>query len=256
MRTDYLHITELAGDDVSGEQIRRMYYRYGWARQFCVNNDVLEIACGTGQGAGFISKCANYYLASDYSWPMVNTLKSHYKNRVDVLQCSSELIPVKNESFDVILAFESIYYFPDVNRFIDECFRVLRNNGRLLIVTANKDLYDFNPSPNSVAYYGVIELNKLLSERALTSKFYGDVNVKDVSILQKIARPIKWSAVKLNLMPKTNETKKWLKGLVFGGLETMPSELAEEEVRVGELNLLSPDKPDREFKVILCEAQK
>jgi ubiquinone/menaquinone biosynthesis C-methylase UbiE len=256
VKTDYLHITELAGDDVSSEQIQRMCDRYGWAKKYCDGLDVLELACGTGQGAGFLSRHAKSYLASDFSWPMVDALKSHYNDRIDVVQCSSEYIPVVSNSFDVILAFESIYYFPDINRFLDECCRVLKNGGRLLLVTANKDLYDFNPSPSSVEYYGVVELNKLLKNKGLTSNYFGDISVRDVSLIQKIVRPIKWMAVKLNLMPKSNDTKKWLKGLVFGGLIKMPVELSEEEIKIKKLTKLSSNKPDSEFKVILCEARK
>lgn len=258
MKIDYTHITELSGDAVSAEQIHRMCNRYGWAGQYCNNKDVLELACGTGQGAGYLSGCANYYLATDYSWPMVKALKSHYRDRVDVLQCSSELMPVKDESFDVIIVFEAIYYFPDIKKFVSECMRVLRKNGKVLIATANKDLYDFNPSPHSIAYYGVLELKELFSSKGLTCQFYGDVSVRDVSVLQKLARPIKWLAVKLNFVPKTNDTKKWLKSLVFGKLVTMPSELTRNEIQetYTMLKKISSDSADMEYKVILCEASK
>jgi hypothetical protein len=35
MTTEYMQVTEIAGDHVSREQIERMYSRYSFAREFC-----------------------------------------------------------------------------------------------------------------------------------------------------------------------------------------------------------------------------
>jgi len=39
----------------------------------------------------------------------------------------------------VIILFEAIYYIPDAEKFVEECARVLRLGGKVLIATANKD---------------------------------------------------------------------------------------------------------------------
>lgn len=75
-------------------------------------------------------------------------------------QFDAQNMPHADNSMDVIIIFEAIYYLPSAERFVSECKRVLRDGGRVLVVTANKDLYDFNPSPHSYKYYGVIELKK------------------------------------------------------------------------------------------------
>ena len=51
-KTDYLDVTELSGDEVSEEQVVRLCQRYYWAKEYCVDKVVLEVACGSGQGLG------------------------------------------------------------------------------------------------------------------------------------------------------------------------------------------------------------
>lgn len=52
MPTDYLDVTELAGDVVSREQIERIIHRYVWAGSYCRGKDVLETACGADRTTG------------------------------------------------------------------------------------------------------------------------------------------------------------------------------------------------------------
>jgi SAM-dependent methyltransferase len=100
-------------------------------------------------------------------------------------------MPFDDKSKDVIILFEAIYYLPNVEEFIKECIRVLRPGGCVLIATANKDLYDFNPSPHSHTYYGVVELNELISSHGFKTEFFGDTPVERVPLRQRIFRPIK-----------------------------------------------------------------
>ena len=58
-------------------------------------------------------------------------------------QFDAQDMPFEDKSKDVIIMFEAIYYIPDAERFVRECERVLPSGGKVLIATANKDLYDF-----------------------------------------------------------------------------------------------------------------
>ena len=93
----------------------------------------------------------------------------------------------------------------------------------MLVATANKDLFDFNPSPNSHRYYGAVELRDLFGGLGFSVRLWGDTPLEAVSLRQRLLRPLKWAAVHLDLMPKTGATKKWLKRLVFGALVRMPA---------------------------------
>ena len=55
MYNDYISVTEIAGDDVTQEQVDRLCNRYYWAASYCQDKDVVEAACGSGQGLGYLS---------------------------------------------------------------------------------------------------------------------------------------------------------------------------------------------------------
>ncbi len=223
--TDCVSVTEIAGDEVTQEQVDRLCNRYYWAGRYCLDKDVVEAACGTGQGLGYLHKITRSLEAGDYSEKILSIARKHYRDRIVLLQFDAQNMPFVDQSKDVIILFEAIYYLPDVERFVCECKRVLRPGGKVLIATANKDLYDFNPSPRSYIYYGVIELKSLFEKYGFRTEFFGGTPIDNVSIRQKVLRPIKKLAVILNIMPKTTSGKKWLKRLVFGNLVKMPTEI-------------------------------
>jgi ubiquinone/menaquinone biosynthesis C-methylase UbiE len=225
MDNDYVSVTEITGDKVTQEQIDRMCNRYYWAGRYCKDKNVVEVACGRGQGLGYLQGIARSLEAGDYSDEILSIAWQHYGKRIALKQFDAQEMPFEDGSKDVIILFEAIYYLPDAEQFVRECARVLRPGGKVLIATANKDLYDFNPSPYSYKYYGVVELNDLFSKYKFGSEFFGDTPVSGISARQRTLRPIKKLAVILKIMPKTASGKRWLKRIVFGNLVRMPAEI-------------------------------
>jgi SAM-dependent methyltransferase len=254
METNFVEVTETAGDDVSREQIQRLCNRYYWAGEFCVNRDVLEVACGTGPGLGYLAGLAKTVTAGDYSQDIVDIARRHYGNRFEINQFDAQQMPFAGATFDAIIIFEAIYYIPSAERFLREVRRILRPGGVLLIVTANKDLYDFNPSPHSYKYYGVVELAHLLHSQGLSAEFFGGTRVDQASLVQRTLRPIKKIVVSLGLMPRTMAGKRLLKRLVFGAMEKMPAEISESLRPYEPPCKIQDDKPDTIHKVIYCAA--
>ena len=254
MSQNFCTVTELAGDDVSVEQLERLAHRYYWAGEYCRNKDVLEIACGAGQGLGYLAALAKSLVAGDITPALVSHAKQHYGDRVAVTEMDAMQLPFPDGSLDVIILFEAIYYLPSAEQFSKECHRVLRAGGHVLIATANKDLYDFNPSPQSRQYYGTVELGKLFHPFGFKCEFFGHMPVEALSLRQKILRPIKKLVVGMGLMPKTMAGKKLLKRLVFGRLVQMPPEIDEKTASYVAPNFLSETEPDRRHKVIYMAA--
>ena len=254
MDKNYLDVTELAGDNVTLEQVERICHRYYWASWHCKDRDVLEAACGTGQGLGYLAACSRSLVGGDYSEAILEIVKKHYGDKIALKRFDAQNMPFDAQSQDVIILFEAIYYLPDAEIFVQECSRVLRPGGKVLIATANKDLYDFNPSPHSHKYYGVVELNDLFTKYGFKAEFFGDTPIDNISIRQKVLRPIKKMAVSLGLMPKTTTGKKWLKRFVYGNLVKMPAEITANTAQIVEPARISSSEPDRKHKVILCAA--
>ena len=248
-------MTEVAGDVVTTEQIERLARRYYWAADHCVGKDVLEAACGTGQGVAHLGAAARSILAGDYSATLLDAAQKHYGDRFNFLRFDAQTMPFAAASFDIVILFEALYYLPDLDRFFSECQRVLRPNGALLISTANKDLFDFNASPYSYRYLGVTELASELAERGFEVECFGDTPITGVSARQRYLRPLKAFAARLGLVPKSMHMKKLLKRAVFGGLVPMPAEIGP-----GTTSHLSPTRldiqsQDHVHKVILCAAK-
>jgi ubiquinone/menaquinone biosynthesis C-methylase UbiE len=254
MTNDFLSVTELAGDDVTVEQVDRMCQRYYWAGNYCQGKDVLEVACGTGQGAGYLADLARSYRAGDYSEKILEIARGHYNERIKFQQLDAQQLPFENGSFDVVVLFEAIYYLPSAERFVTECRRVLHRGGKVLIATANKDLYDFNPSPHSSSYYGVSELHDLFRRYGFAPSFFGNTPVDGLSWRQRMLRPIKKFVTNSGLMPKTMAGKKMLKRFVFGTLVPMPAEIVAGMVPYVDPVPIPADRPDRKHKVLYCVA--
>lgn len=256
MTDKYFEITEIAGDEVSAEQVQRMTHRYLWAAAVCRGKDTVEAACGTGPGITYLASVAKSLEAGDFSEYMVQTCRNRLGDQVRLLRFDAQTMPYADSSKDVVILFEAIYYIPSATQFFRECQRVLRPGGRVLIATANKDLYDFNPSPNCTKYLGAIELANECRAAGLEPKLFGYVRTDALSGRQRILRPVKRLAVAMGWMPTTNGGKKWLKRLVFGKLIPLPADINPLSMPYSAPDRIADTEPDRTHKVLYCEAVK
>ncbi|MFZ2486574.1 MAG: class I SAM-dependent methyltransferase [Anaerolineae bacterium] len=254
MTVDYSTVTELAGDEISQEQLERLCHRYYWAGTYCSDKDVIEAACGTGPGLGYLAKRARSLRAGDFTPNILAITQAHYGDRIDLQQFDAQQMPFDDHSADVIILFEALYYLPQPERFVEECRRVLRSGGKVIIANANKDLFDFNPSPYSYIYHGVVELNQLFTASGFSVECFGYLSVREVSLRQRILRPVKKIVISLGLLPKSMAGKKLLKRFVFGDLIPMPDEIKDGMVAFSPPTRLPLNVPDREHKVIYCVA--
>ncbi len=252
---DFVGVTEVAGDPASEEQVQRMVRRYFWAGERVKGLDVLEVACGAGQGLGYLARVARRVVGADISASLVATARKHYGDRIEIRLFDAEAMPFENASFDAILIFEAIYYIRNINQFISEVRRVLRPGGKLLIATANKDLFDFTPSPYSVAYYGVRELDQILCSAGFSVSFFGDTPLEAVSARQRVLRPIKKVATSTGLMPTSKLGKALVKRFVFGKMTPLPAEIDPAMDPGKPPSPIKGDIRDTFHKVILVDAR-
>ncbi len=107
--------------------------------------DVIECGCGTGFFTRAIARNASDILATDLSEDMLDrakvTLKRFQNIRYKKIDCQDILFPP--ESFDTVLMANVIHTIPDPHKAIRESYRILRKEGRLLIVTYTDFGLDF-----------------------------------------------------------------------------------------------------------------
>ena len=108
---------------------------------------ILDIGCGGGKGVhelAMYSPNGKVY-GIDYSEDMVQLSKTvnHAlikKGIVEVTHGNVSSLPFADNMFDIVTAFESYYFWPDLNGDLKEIKRVLKPGGTLLIVNeAYKD---------------------------------------------------------------------------------------------------------------------
>jgi ubiquinone/menaquinone biosynthesis C-methylase UbiE len=252
--TDFVDVSELAGDRVSAEQVERLCHRYYWAGEHCRGKDVLEVAVGSGAGLGYLAGIARTVQGGDCSDPILERVRRHYGDRIALRRFDAQEIPFPDRSFDVIILFEALYFVPSADRFAQECRRVLRPGGEVLVATANPDLYDFNPAPHSSRYLGASGLADLFGRHGFKVRVYGYMRADRASMRQRVLRPVKQAAVAMNLIPKTMAGKALLKRLVFGRMAEMPAEIAPGMAPFHPPAELPAGAPDRVHKVLYCRA--
>ena len=258
-KNDYSHfklVTEVGGELVSKGQIDRFVQRYTWAGKIVRGKDVLELACGAGPGLGHLVSQAQTLVAGDISGDLLAMAKAHYGSRVDLRKLDACRTGLASASFDAIILFEAIYYLQNVQLFLDEAHRLLRQGGLLLLATANKDLVDFNPSPFSFQYFNPPELAALLGEHGFNSAFFGGSPVPSGGFKNQTLRLLKRFAAGHGLIPKSMNGKRILKRLVFGSLLPMPRELTNFQYHFEAPVPIPADFPNDLHQVLYCLARK
>lgn len=248
---DYTAVSEITGYNVTHEQIQRMYTRYRFASGFCEGKDVLEVACGSGQGLGYLAKIAKRVIGGDYDENIIKIANQHYKGCVEVKKMDAHNLLFDDKSFDVVMLYEAIYYLEKPERFVNEARRLLRDGGILIICSANKDWSGFNPSPHSYKYFSVPELYDLLHGNNFNDiSLYGDCPVRAGTVIDKVISVIKRVAVRFHVMPKTMKGKEFLKRVFMGKLVPLPPEIKDGMVEYTPPVQIHHDKPNIGYKVI------
>ncbi|MBF8267525.1 MAG: putative methyltransferase [Dehalococcoidia bacterium] len=254
MTVDYSKVTENPGDMVTRRALQMVVTRYSLARQHCQDKDVLEIGCGPGLGLGYLAQGARRVVGGDYTAGMVRTAQRHYRGRFSILRLDAHALPFAGGSFDVAILFEAIYYLADPGKFLDECRRVLRKDGILIVCTVNREWPDFNPSPSSTTYYSAPELLALLTEHGFQTEMFGAFPASTDSLARKVVSLIRRTAVSLHLIPGSMKGKAWLKRLFYGRLTPLPAELSPEAAEglsgEGALVHISEEAPASQYTVL------
>ena len=252
---DYSTVTEEPGVRASCEQLDMMYTRYRFAVSFCEGKDVLEIACGSGQGLGYLGKTARRVVGGDLTESLLSKAQQYYRGRVGLLRLDAHVWPFKDHRFDLVLLYEAIYYLTEPKLFLFECRRVLRDKGAILICTVNKEWSDFNTSPFSVRYFSARELATLLKDQGFDVEIYGAFPVDRHSFKGRLISLIKRTAIAFHLIPKTMKGKRLLKRVVFGKLLPLPSEVEDRTREYVPPKKISCDAPCFQYKVLYAIAR-
>ncbi|MEH6942888.1 class I SAM-dependent methyltransferase [Bacillus sp. JJ722] len=109
--------------------------------KFRKDSVLLDIGCGGGKAIQLLSKAHTYgkIYGIDYSEQAVNdsirvNMREVEKGKVEILQASVTDLPFSNQTFDIITAFQTHYFWADLENGVKEVSRVLKQNGEFFIV--------------------------------------------------------------------------------------------------------------------------
>jgi len=180
---------------------------------------VLEIGCGTGYGANYLSKFTTKVIAVDISRENVVYCKEHNKNdNIIFIIADGTKLPFQSNRFDVVIPFQVIEHInpKTVMSYLLEIKRVLKEGGIFLCSTPNKKLrllpFQKPWNPEHKKEYNCKELKNLLSKVFEEVVVYGLVASEDVLSLERkrvkqnpfkvyIVKPFYW--VVKNILPNS-----------------------------------------------------
>ncbi|OZD68242.1 SAM-dependent methyltransferase [Rhodococcus sp. 06-1059B-a] len=137
----------------------------------CRHRVVLEAGSGEGYGANMIDAVAESVTGVDYDAGAAAHVHDRYRG-VRMLRGNLAQLPLRDDSVDVVVNFQVIEHLWDQGQFLDECFRVLRPGGELLVSTPNRITFspgrDTPLNPFHTRELNADELSELLEQAGFT----------------------------------------------------------------------------------------
>ena len=105
------------------------------------NADILDVGCGGGANIARLLRRAPKGRVTGIDYSPVSVKKSREVNtkaiaagRCQVVEGSADAPPFKEGSFDLVTAFETVYFWPEIEKCFAGVRRTLKGGGRFVIV--------------------------------------------------------------------------------------------------------------------------
>ncbi len=258
MRHDYTNITEQPGTLVNDEQRARLHHRYGLALSYAEGRRVLEAACGTGLGLPALRTIAAHVTAFDYAQSSLGVIHSRQPTGC-LARADAQRLPFASSSFDLVLCFEAIYYFPQPAAFLADALRVLAPNGLLLLGTSNPEWPAFVPGALTAHYPSADALATLLANAGFRRvQLFGAFADEERSRRQRLVLRLRRFVLGHTPLPRLLARQPLLASLLqrasYGALRPLPTAIEAAEARRCfahvPLSPLSPRQPQRQHRVL------
>ena len=142
--------------------------RYRFAETLASGRRVLDAGCGAGYGTALLAQRADSVCGVDFSYEALEWASREYAGgKAAFGQADCSALPFRDDSFDLITAFEVIEHLPDWQGFLREARRVLTDSGQLLVSTPNRVYYQESraePNPYHVHEFDYDEYKQALED--------------------------------------------------------------------------------------------
>ena len=118
------------------------YHRYAVALESSKDKDILDVACGEGYGSSMLATVAKSVVGVDISDEVIAHASDSYATSNLVFQQGNVTkLDFEDDSFDVVVSFETVEHLAEQTEMIAELRRVLRADGSLIISSPNRPVY-------------------------------------------------------------------------------------------------------------------
>ena len=168
-----------------------------WGRSY-INIDkeytVLDLGCGGGRNIEYFLTKAGKVYGLDHSKTSVKMAseinkKSIKNGRCKILVGDVKNLPFEDESIDIVTAFETIYFWNDIEECFKEIYRVLKKGGQFLICNeaSSKERRDVKKLLKMINFeiYKPNDLKKMLTELGFSCQYHLDRKKQMVLVAKK-----------------------------------------------------------------------
>lgn len=148
------------------------------------NGQILDVGCGGGANIARLLKCCPNGTVTGIDYSSVSVEKSRQVNaqairesRCKVVEGSVAELPFGKDTFDMVTAFETIYFWPDIEHCFNEVKRVLKDGGVFAIVNEDDGLSGTNERWEKIIE-GMHTYTPQEIRLHLTNTGFSDINVE------------------------------------------------------------------------------
>ncbi len=144
---------------VHGQVELEHYHRYLFARGFCRDRDVLDVASGEGYGAAQLAQVARHVVGVEFARAtVINAAANFPRENLSFVRADARTLPLGDACVDVVTSFETIEHFDRQEDFVTEVRRVLRPDGCFIVSTPDRDIY--SPPGSTPNPFHVLEFDR------------------------------------------------------------------------------------------------
>lgn len=169
------------GERFTPECVREIWYehwhRYAFVLPLVRGCEVLDAACGEGYGSALLASQAKHVTGVDIDGDTIAHASTRYARANLAYRAGSvTALDAADDSFDLVVSFETIEHLEPQAQMLDEFRRVLRPDGLLVISSPDRVAYNARatePNPFHVRELDREEFLALLQARFPAVRLYG-----------------------------------------------------------------------------------
>ncbi len=172
--------------------ILESYHKYSYySLKDEIFGKVLDYGCGEGYGSEILSKFADEVNGADISKEAIDEAKKNRQSNLKFTLLKDNYLPFEDNSFDFVTSFQVIEHVENVDLYLSEIRRVLKNGGKYFLTTPNARtrLFEFQKPWNLHHYreYSECQLKNQL-EKYFKVEYMKGISLKAKYLKEEVKR--------------------------------------------------------------------